>query len=282
MKKLLIAALAAGLTLGTTGIQAGTPQEGIKAAQDYFAKKFPKVNLADLKDGSYALDENKRINYEGVMEFPPFEDLLAQGEEIWNTKFANGNSFASCFGDDPSKVRARFPHWNAKDKQVETLEGNIVKCQEANGEKPFGLKKGKIAYLSAWLGSQANGQKVNVVIPDDPDAIAAWKDGEKFFWKKRGQLSMACSDCHVGFAGGWIRGNLLSPAVGQTTHFPVWRGKWAKKGDGFGTLHRRYGGCNKQVRAKPFKAQGKEYSNMEFYHASLSNGLEIQAPDYRE
>ena len=86
-------------------------------------------------------------------------------------------------------------------------------------------------------------------------------------------------------AGQQVRGNLLSPVMGHSTHFPVWRGKWARKTggkDGFGTMHRRYGGCNKQVRAKPFKAQKKEYSNLEYFHASMSNGLKIDAPDYRE
>ena len=76
---------------------------------------------------------------------------------------------------------------------------------------------------------------------------------------------------------------MLSPSYGHTTHFPVFRNKWSKKtGDGLGTLHRRYGGCNKQVRAKPFKAQGKEYRNLEFFHAAMSNGLEINAPGFRE
>jgi sulfur-oxidizing protein SoxA len=284
MRKTLIMALTACLAIGTTGIQA-SQQEDIKAMQNYMKKKFPKVAFQDFKNGAYALNDDKRINWEGIKEFPPYEDFLDAGEAIWNKKFKNGNSFATCLGDDPSKVRNRFPHWNARDKKVETLESNIVQCQKANGEEPFKLKKGKIAYLSAWLASQANGQTINVVVPDDPDAQAAYEHGKHHFYAKRGQLNLACADCHVYNSGMWVRGNLLSPVVGQTTHFPVWRGKWArgsKKGDGFGTLHRRYGGCNKQVRAKPFKAQGKEYSDLEFFHASMSNGLTIEAPDYRE
>ncbi|MCW8964117.1 MAG: sulfur oxidation c-type cytochrome SoxA [Gammaproteobacteria bacterium] len=282
MKKIVLMALAACLALGTTGVYASQADD-INALRHYFKKKFPTVPFKEFANGSYALSADKRINWESMRDFPPFEDHVAKGEALWNKKFKNGNSFATCLGNDVTKVRNRFPHWNAKDKKVETLEGNIVACQKANGEKPFGLKKGNIAYLSAYIASQANGQKVNVVVPDDKDAQAAYEAGKQFFYAKRGQLNLSCADCHVYSAGMYARGNLLSPVMGHTTHFPVWRGKWAKKkGDGFGTLHRRYGGCNKQVRAKPFKAQGKEYSNMEFFHASMSNGLTIDAPDYRE
>ena len=282
MKKIVMMALVAGLAFGATGVYASQADD-LKSIQDYFKKKFPKVPFKEFANGSYALSADKRINWESMRDFPPFEDHLEKGEALWNKKFKNGNSFATCLGNDVSKIRNRFPHWNARDKKVETLEANIVACQKVNGEKPFGLKKGNIAYLSAYIANQANGQTINVVVPDDKDAQAAYEAGKRFFYAKRGQLNLACADCHVYQAGSFARGNLLSPVMGQTTHFPVWRGKWAKKkGDGFGTLQRRYGGCNKQVRAKPFKAQGKEYSNMEYFHASMSNGLTIDAPDYRE
>jgi len=282
MRKIVMMALAAGLVFGATGVYASQADD-LKAIHSYFKKKFPKVPFKEFANGSCALSADKRINWESMRDFPPFEDHLAKGEELWNKKFKNGNSFATCFGDDVSKVRNRFPHWNARDKKVETLEANIIQCQKANGEKPFKLKVGNIAYLSAYIANQANGQTINVVVPNDKDAQAAYEAGKQFFYAKRGQLNLACADCHVYQAGMYARGNLLSPVVGQTTHFPVWRGKWAKKkGDGFGTLQRRYGGCNKQVRAKPFKTQGKEYSNLEYFHASMSNGLTIDAPDYRE
>lgn len=288
MKKILLFALAAFLAFGVSGVHASQADD-IKALQKYFKKKFPKVKFADYANGSYALDKAKAINWESQRDFPPFLDFLDQGEELWNKKFKNGKSFASCFGNDVSKVRARYPRWDAASKQVQTLETEIIACQKANGEKPFKKKKGKIAYLSAWIGSQANGQKVNVVVPNDPDAQAAYEAGKQFFYAKRGQLNFSCADCHVYQAGKQARGNLLSPVMGHTTHFPVWRGKWARKTaakgktpDGFGTLHRRYGGCNKQVRARPFKAHGTEYRNLEFFHASMSNGLTIDTPDYRE
>jgi L-cysteine S-thiosulfotransferase len=285
MKRLLIGAFAALIAAGSPAAFAG-PQEDIQALRDYMQERFPDVALANFKNGAYALDEAKAVQWESQRDFPPFLDHLDEGEEIWNTPFANGKTFADCFGDDTSTIRVRYPRWNAETKKVETLEGQIMACQKANGEKPFKGKRGKIAYLSAWLASEANGQVINVVVPaNDPDAMAAYEDGKRFFYAKRGQLNMSCADCHVYNSGMQARGNLLSPTVGHTTHFPVWRGKWARAtngADGFGTLQRRYDGCNKQVRAKPFKNQGTEYSNLEFFHQAMSNGQVIDAPDYRE
>ena len=285
MKNLLCATLFACVSLGAGAAFAANPADEIKALRAYFAKKWPQVEDADFKNGAYALSADLRLNWESIRDFPPYEDHLERGKELWEAPFANGKSFADCFGADPSQVRNRYPYWNAEDKRVETLEGNIVKCQKDNGEKPFRTYRGDIAYLSAWLANQANGQVINVVVPqDDADAVKAYEAGRQFFYAKRGQLNLACADCHVYQAGMFARGDLLSPVRGHTTHFPVWRGKWARATngrDGFGTLQRRYAGCNEQVRARRFKAHGEEYNNLEYFHSSLSNGLVIDAPDYR-
>ena len=118
----------------------------------------------------------------------------------------------------------------------------------------------------------------NVVIPDDPRAVAAYEEGKKFYYQKRGQLNFSCANCHVTGGGMNIRADLLSPALGQTSHFPVYRKKWG----GLGTLHRRYGGCNGQVRAKPFKAQSKIYRNLEYFHTYMSNGIPLNGPGGRQ
>ena len=89
---------------------------------------------------------------------------------------------------------------------------------------------------------------------------------------------MSCAACHAQNSGLKVRGDLLSPALGQVTHFPVYRAKWGT----VGTLHRRFSGCNKQVRAKPFKAQGEEYRNLEYFLTTMSNGLKLNGPSSRK
>jgi sulfur-oxidizing protein SoxA len=222
------------------------------------------------------------MQFEGVMEMPPFEESVDQGEEAWNTAFKNGKTYSSCFSGPVEKIRTQFPRWNGK--KVETLEAMINKCRTDNGEKKMGYKKGKLAFISAYLTTSAEGETINVVVPKgDAKALAAYNDGKKTYYAKRGQLNMSCADCHVYNAGKRIRGDVLSPSLGQLSHFPVWRGKWnRKKGNGFGTIQRRYGGCFKQVRAQPLKAQRKTYDNLEFFHTAMSNGTPITGTEYRQ
>jgi sulfur-oxidizing protein SoxA len=148
------------------------------------------------------------------------------------------------------------------------------------------VEKGKLAAIIAYMSYTSRGKKINVVIPNDSRALAIYNRGKTSFYAKRGQLNFSCADCHVYNSGMMARGNLLSPALGHVSHFPVYRKKWEFKGKGalggLGTIQRRYGGCNKQVRAKPFKAQSAEYTALEFFHTYMSNGIKINAPGVRQ
>jgi sulfur-oxidizing protein SoxA len=75
-----------------------------------------------------------------------------------------------------------------------------------------------------------------------------------------------------------VRSDVLSPALGHTTGWPVYRSKWGE----LGTLHRRFDGCNRQVRAKAFPAQGEEYRNLEYFLTHMSNGIEYNGPSARK
>jgi len=278
MKKLVVG-MSVALSLAVPPLVAqASPADDLKAFQNYFKKRFPNVPFDDFVNGVYAVDKGSRAQWEEIEEFPPYEIDVEKGEKIWNTKFKNGKSFASCFGEDVGAIKPRYPHWDAKEGIVRTLEEDINACLVGNGEKPFKYKKGKIAQLSAYIAYQARGKTIDVKIPDDPKALAAYEAGKHFFYAKRGQLNMSCADCHVYNSGNRIRADILSPALGHLSHFPVYRSKWG----GLGTVHRRYGGCNKQVRAKPFKAQSKQYKQLEFFHTYMSNGLKFNGPGARK
>jgi sulfur-oxidizing protein SoxA len=91
-------------------------------------------------------------------------------------------------------------------------------------------------------------------------------------------LNFSCAHCHVEGAGTLLRTELLSPALGHASGFPVYRSKWGE----LGTLHRRFGGCNKQVRAKPFKPQSEQYRNLEYFLTHMSNGIDFNGPSARK
>ncbi len=279
MKKLITAVviLAVGL-MPFVVAQASAPTEDREALKDFFKKRLgDSIKLEDLKDGVYALDAGAREQWEEIEEFPPYEISLDKGADLWEKKFANGKSFADCFGEDKSKIRVKYPYHDEKADDIITLEGDINKCLSDNGEKPFKWKKGNIAALSAYIAYAGRGQSI-ATEPTTEKAKAWYAKGKNFFYAKRGQLNMACADCHVYNSNRMIRGDLLSSVLGHTTHFPVFRSKWGN----LGTLHRRYAGCNKQVRAKPFKAQSDQYRAMEYFQAVMSNGMELNGPGSRK
>lgn len=295
MKKVLAIATALGVLAGASAAVQASPEQDLEAFRAYFKQRFPNVELQDYQNGIYALDQERRAAWEDFESFaPPYEEGVALGEKLFNTPFGNGKTYASCFPNGGMGVRQNYPYFDGKTGKVVTLEAAINACREANGEEPYGWKKGKIAAISAYMASTSNGKKIDIEIPDDPRAMAIYERGKNHFYSKRGQLNFSCADCHVYNSGNMARANLLSPALGHVTHFPVWRKKWAKKAaaktasgevpatGGFGTLHRRYGGCNKNIRAKPFSAQSDEYTALEYFHQYMSNGLEINAPSLRQ
>jgi sulfur-oxidizing protein SoxA len=231
--------------LGATlvaGLAWATPEEDRQAFTEYFLKRFPDVAVEDYVNGVYAIDKPAYEQWQQIEEFPPYELALAEGKDLFKT-----------------------------------LEQEINECREKNGEQPLGYKKGAIASISAYMAYTSRGNKFNVEIPNE-QALAAYESGKEFYYSKRGQLNFSCADCHVGNSGMMIRADKLSPALGHPTHFPVYRSKW----NDMGTLHRRFDGCNKQVRATPLAAQGEEYRNLEYFLTYMSNGMEVNGPGARK
>lgn len=278
MRKVALTITAIGLIAGLPLAAQASPSEDLKAFREHFMKRFPGVPLDEYKNGVYAINADARSSWEAIEEFPPYEDELMRGEELFNTPFANGKTYASCFSNGGKGIRQNYPYFDTKSGQVKTLEGEINECRTKNGEKALGWNKGDIAAISAYMASTSNGKKLNVKIPNDPRALAAYQRGKQHFYAKRGQLNLSCANCHYDSAGRMVRADTLSPALGHPTHFPVYRLKW----NGLGTIHRRYGGCNKQVRAKPFKSQSDEYKALEYFHTYMSNGISVNAPSSRK
>lgn len=278
MRKLLSIVAALGIAASLPYTANATPEQDLKDFRAYFKKRFPQVQLNEYGNGVYAIDAESRAQWEAIEDFPPYEINIENGKKLFETPFKNGKTYASCFPNGGIGIRQNYPMFDTAKGEVVTLESAINACREANGEKPYGWKKGNIADVSAYMAYTSRGNKMNVVIPNDPRALEAYEQGKQHFYAKRGQLNMACADCHFYNAGNYVRADLLSPALGHVTHFPVYRSKW---GD-LGTLHRRYGGCNEQVRAKSFSAQSAEYKALEYFESYMSNGIEVNGPGSRK
>ena len=133
--------------------------------------------------------------------------------------------------------------------------------------------------LAKRLLEKAKAMNKTILLPTDVRLNASlmpfYEEGEAFYNQRRGQLDMACANCHVDFPGVQIRANLLSQ--GMPNGFPVYRLKWQK----VGSLHRRFRGCNKQVRATPYAYGADEYVNLELFLTHRANGLPVETPAVR-
>src|SRR5699024_872797 len=143
--------------------------------------------------------------------------------------------------------------------EVVTLELAINRCRVKNGEEPLPYKTGDLAAISAYMAYTSRGNAFDIEIPDDPAALAAYKAGKEFFYTRRGQLNFACASCHVQLAGKRLRSQTLAPALGIVASFPIHRSKWGS----MGTLHRRFVGCMRNVRAEPLEPQSEQFRNLE-------------------
>jgi len=255
-----------------------SPEDDLTDFQNYYKNKFPNTEFSDYKNGVYSIDSSSREQWESIEEFPPYEINIEQGEELFNTPFKNGNTYASCFKNNGIGIRQNYPYFDEDKDEIITLELAINNCRKKNGEKPLSYYRGgPMADISAYMAYTSRGKIIDIKIPNYK-AEEAYEAGKKLYFTKVGQLNFSCADCHVYYPGTKLRADITSPAIGHPTHFPVYRSRAGR----MVTLHERFAGCLNRVRAKPFKAQRDEYKNLEYFLTYMSNGLEINGPGSRK
>lgn len=252
-----------------------TEKENIKdliTIQKYFKERFPEVKFDEFANGVYSLDAMARQNWEAMEEFPPYEMHIDDGQSLWEQ---HSNVYLTCFPDGPA-IKHLYPQWNDTENTVLTLPYAINLCREQHDLATLDYLGEELNTLVSYMAHQSRGKKINISVPNE-SAMQAYRDGKKFYFTRRGQLNFACNHCHFDNAGKYLRTEALGPALGQTTGWPTYRNKWGE----LGPLHRRYIGCNKQVRAAPLAAQSETYRNLEYFHTHMNNGLPINGPSVR-
>ena len=253
------------------------PSADAKAFRNYFIKKFPNVKLEEFVNGPYALDADMHRQWEEKEQFPPYEFSLEMGKEMFARPFGNGKSYADCFPNRGVGIRQNYPYFDAGEGKVVTLELALNRCREANGEPPFSYVNDEMAALTAYMAFTSRGKPFDIKIPDDPRALAAYQNGKRYFYTRRGQLNFSCATCHVQNPGERMRAEILAPALGILNAMPIYRSEWG----GMGTISRRLITCNSQIRGVPLEPQADEYRDLEYYLSYVSNGLPISGPGAR-
>lgn len=228
----------------------------------------PGVAVSSYPLGAAAFDESLRAQ---VQSPPPgAAEIVAAGRKIWDRKFADGRSLASCFPNGGRRIAAAYPQYDSRLKRLITLEMAINQCLKTHKE-PL-IEHGDPATMgavTAYLRALSNGQKMAVRVP--APAEPRFEDGRRLYFTRMGQRNYACASCHIAGVGKRFGDTPLSPAVGQATHWPVIR-------DGIAvTLHMRMRECLELMGAAPFAAGSEELNQLEYFLSYLSNGLPLRA-----
>lgn len=203
---------------------------------------------------------------------------MDQGEQLWSVADGKaGKSCQSCHGAAAKGMKgvgAAYPKYDAKVKKLVNLAQRINLCRANNMKaKPWKWESDQLLGMTAYVKLQSRGMPVNVSI--DGPARPFYEKGKKFYNQRRGLMDFSCANCHVDNPGNMIRADLLSE--GYPNGFPTYRLKWQK----LGSLHRRFRGCNKNIRAQPYKSGSDEYTNLELFVTHRSNGLKVESPSVR-
>jgi sulfur-oxidizing protein SoxA len=255
----------------------GAPEQDREQFTRFFQSRFPGVALDDYIYGALIANPDGREQYDQIMEFPPFVGDVERGRKIWETPFANGKHFADCFDQGGRGVLAGFPYFDDKAGKVTTFENALNACLRANGQPEFRYgDRNTMGALTAYARSLSDGARLKIRI-DTPGALAKYEAGREVFFRRIGQLNAACAGCHLYNAGNIMRMEIISPALGQATHWPIFRG-----GEELMTLQGRFKRCMEQMRAQPFGFDSEEWNDLEYFLTYLSNGLPLKASVFRK
>lgn len=203
--------------------------------------------------------------------------FVDQAWETWSIPEGSAEkSCADCHGEPASMkgLRAVMPKWNEGKGKLYTLEDYINECRtERMGADKWKWSGGQMTGMTALISMQSRGEIINVAT--DGPVAEMYELGKEIYYTRVGQLDMACSNCHEDNYGVMIRADHLSQ--GQTNGFPAYRLKNAK----LNSIHGRFKGCMKNIRATPYKEGEDEFRALELYVASRGNGLMVEGPSVR-
>jgi sulfur-oxidizing protein SoxA len=254
-----------------------SPEQDRAAFIELYSNKFPGVPLENYVNGALMLSDDAKSQFDSIMEFAPFQGDIDRGRDLWKKPFGNGKRFATCFANGGRNVAGNYPYYDSASGKVITFEMEINRCLRDNAEAEYRFNdKATMGIITAYARTLSDGMHVNVRVEGE-NALAKYEQGKKLYFTRIGQYNFACASCHMANAGKILRTEILSPTLGQTTHWPVFRG-----GDNLNTLHMRYRRCMEQMRASPFPAGSEELNNLEYFQSYLSNGLPMRASVYRK
>jgi L-cysteine S-thiosulfotransferase len=201
-----------------------------------------------------------------------------QGAELFTRMPPSGGAAcATCHTAENRPLEgaaARYPAYDEVSMSLVNLEGRINLCRERHQSlPPLNYEGDELLALTGYVASLSRGVPVSVSIDDE--AARYYEMGKSYFYQRKGQLNLACSQCHNENWGRQLRGDTISQGHGNA--FPAYRLEW----QAFGSLQRRLRDCDAGIRAEPLDYGSQLYTAVELYLASRAAGLPMESPGVR-
>jgi sulfur-oxidizing protein SoxA len=200
------------------------------------------------------------------------------GEALWKRKTGAANrSCSDCHGDARSSMKgvaARYPAFDSALGRPVNLEQGINACRTERQKAPaLAYESEDLLALTAYVARQSRGMPISIAV--DARTKPFLNAGREIFFRRQGQLNLACAQCHDDRWSGKLAGSPITQA--HPTGYPLYRLEW----QALGSLERRLRGCLTGVRAEPYAYGAPEFVDLELYLMWRARGMKIETPAVR-
>ncbi len=227
------------------------------------------LSMSDTDKQLYSADEN------------PGDLFVSKGEALFKKTFGNAEELAKFLDVEKSKLPselASYPKYLPKAGKVVSIDQMLQLAMSEKGVKPFKLTSENMVFMSAYVFSLANEQKMNVDTTSE-HAKAAYEYGKKIYYTQRGMRGLSCYSCHSqGVLGMRLRMQVL-PNLGASEFKSgaTWPAYRMTKSE-LTTLQKRFQGCMQNSSQAQLPIGSKEMVALELYVRSLSNSQTVAIP----
>jgi sulfur-oxidizing protein SoxA len=203
---------------------------------------------------------------------------VTRGEKLWsNPPSQDGKSCRDCHGGAPTSmqgVATRYPRVDAGSARLVNIEGRVNLCRVRHQRvEPLALESEELLALSAYVTYQSRGMPMRVTL--DAQNQAFYERGKQRYFRRIGQMNLACTHCHDQHWGGTLLAQPISQGHGNA--YPAYRLEWQS----VGSLERRLRACYFGVRAEMPNYGDPALLELQLYIAWRASGLNIETPGVR-
>jgi L-cysteine S-thiosulfotransferase len=221
------------------------------------------IPLSERRSGYEFMSRETRAMQDDEITGPAVLMLL-DGEALWGKLGCQG-----CHQDAATSMKgvaARYPAM--VDGKLTTLE------QQVRHKAPSLAPESRdLLALSTYVARQSRGMPIEPAVNEktQPHLDA----GKAFFFRRQGQLNLACAQCHDDNWGKKLAGTPIPQA--HPTGYPLYRLEW----QGVGSLTRRLRNCLTGMRAELYPHGAPELVELELYLMWRARGMKMEAPAVR-